>query len=423
MRRSLLLIAMAALAMIPGLSLANGSTDVAVREHPPGEMPDTIWSWWIHPLAVADGDAALVGGLGSGVVKVWRVEPDRTLEASWPAVGVDDDHNAPAIAVHPQHPALVFYTGHNYDNQVRWRTIDRDMNVSGEQVLTAPGNTTYVQPVTYGDTVALFTRVNRCSWYAITSNDWGTTWGDWVKVVDDCDAGGLIYLTTAPSSLGPEFYRIAIYGHPSLSEWREIDTGLLDMDTGRITRVHGGKPVGYIFSGRNLPVERGDLFTAYTPPDGTITRLLDVGESPDGDPLVAFATWDDWDVEGTGKYRTARYDGDDWVVSNSLPATGSPFQDRDGNTKRGYVGGMTITDTGDVVLSREVEIAGGASQWRLERYRIGTGWELQAAEQYFTPLVRPYAVRGADDVVVHRLNRYPAVDADAFLTDATLTVP
>jgi hypothetical protein len=374
--RSNLVRATLAAAMLAVLLPAAAAADVG-----PCQLSDATYSWWTHPIAhVAPDGSTHFGSVSStGEVAARRDCTKTVLE-----LGEADDHDAAAIVTHATKPTIAFHAGHNDRAAVRYRRGE----TPGE--VTFSGHVAYAQVLTYRDRIVLLTRVGGCSWYLARSDDWALTWSKPVEFLEDCAAGGLVYLTTKPHELTPGVFRVAAYG----STWGGIRYGLLNVATGRVS-VPGRYAVANILRSSGLPLVRADLAVAYAARAGMQVRLLDVGQV-NGQPLIVLS---EWSATVPADYVTARYDRDrGWMISRSLPSTGEPFSE-----PPMYVGGATIADRGDIVLSREV-----AGTWRIEQYRLlAVSWTRRATlASGSAPLVRPYAVRRGDSVIVQRVARY-----------------
>lgn len=312
-------------------------------------MTDTAWSWWTHPTAGMLDGSLLIGGIGSdGDLKIWRNGQPASLGTIQA-----DDHNAPALALEPGHAPVIFSPEHNI-SKVLWYRIGLD---GVWQAIWFPGLVTYAQVLTEGARIVLLTRVESCQWWAVASDDWAQSWGDPVKILDGCDKGGLIYLTTGPSST-PGIYHVAAYGHPINSTWREIDYGRLDMNA--LAPLHLQPAV-----------------------KAQEERLLDVGEI-EGQPAILYAAGgQDW------FYRVAQRSAEGWTVTD-LATVGGAFW-----APSGYIGGAVFDDAGGVVLSRS---SGGT--WTVEGHADGIT-ELASSSE---PLVRPIIAGG--HVIVQQLGCY-----------------
>ena len=231
---------------------------------------------------------------------------------------------------------------------------------------------------------------------ALVSTDWALSFGTPVLLLDGCADGEQIYLTTKAHETDRQLVRIASDGHPVSSMWHEIDYGLLNLATGRIWSP-ANQQVANLYSCTGLPLVRGSLDVAVPPTDDT--RLLDVGATNGGDPLVVYANWSD---ATAARYETARYDRvkRTWRRSSTLPQTGEPFW-----AKSLYFGGAVVSKDGTLVVSREA-----AETWFVERYKLklGSGWTKTAKLARATvPIVRPYPVDGtASDILAQKLVRY-----------------
>ena len=349
------------------------------------QLLDASYSWWTQPIAhLAESGATIFGSVSSTGVVASHADCEMTEFET----GRPDDHAAPSVITNETKPTIVFSAGHNDRSSVRYQKG----GVSAE--VPFPGLVTYSQALTFGDRIVLLTRVEQCTWYLARSDDWAKTWSKPIRFVDDCAAGGQVYLTTKPHRTVENLYRVAMYGHPGTSPWRAVDYGLIDLKTGAVT-TPGNRIVANIRTGQGLPLGRARLSTTYVPGAAVETRLLDVGQVA-GQPLVTLAEWTDPEH---ARYVTARFAAGGWVVDRtSLPEAGQPFWD-----PATYLGGAAITDAGDLVVAREV-----AGSWKVEQYRLtGSRWvRLTTVARGPSPLVRPYPVRGGHTVLVQSVTKY-----------------
>ena len=308
---------------------------------PPQVLGSGAWSWWSEPVAQvidgalyrttisSDGDQMLWSGSGSTVV----------------GAGLADDHAAPIALFHTGRQPLVIRAEHD---TASWIMVN-------QRRLDFPGVVSYIEAFTpAADRVVILTRVARCRWYAVASDNWGVSWSTPQLVLDDC-AEGQNYLLVTPDG------DAAAYVHPNVATHGRIEVGRFN------------------FASLSL----SGMETFYDTPDHV--RLLDLGRDA-GKPMLLLAAWGN---TGDPDYRLARAHS---VVP--LIGAGKPFW-----APSTYVGGAVFSgDT--VVLSREQ-----AGTWWVERYDL-TGHRLDVLACDDEPLVRPYAVRGSDDILLQRLDRY-----------------
>ena len=363
-------------AMLAALLPATAAADIG-----PCSVADATYSWWTHPIAHVGPDGKThVGTVSSaGEVAARRDCTKTVLE-----MGEPDDHDAAAVVTHATKARIAFYPGHNDRRAVRYRIG------SSTREVALPGLVSYAQILTSGDRIVLLTRVNLCAWYLVRSDDWSLTWSAPIRLIDDCAAGGSVYLTTKPHQSTAGSFRLAVYG----GTWNGMHYGQINISTGRLT-LPGDLEVANVRSGSGLPLVPGKLAMAYESRARRDTRLLDVGQV-NGRPLIVFAEWLPF---GPARYVTAMYGATGtWVIRRSLPLAGKPFW-----RPSMYIGGASITDAGDIVVARESE-----GSWMIEQHGLtSTGWSRRATLAKGTaPLVRPYAVRGGDSVIFQRVARY-----------------
>ena len=374
----------------------------------PADIPDNIWSWWVHPLAVNDVDVTWVGGIArDATVKITRVNADSSIETIALGQTEADEHNGPAIAYHPDHTDLVlFFSQHNTDNRVHYRRVDRESLALGvPEELQFSGLVTYAQVLVRGDRIVLLTRVASVSWCYRISEDFGSTWSEERALIDG-NGRGLVYVLAKPVRSDPSQAQFAFYGHPTSSGFRDVLYGSIDLDTG-VVGSGGGINLGDLDTegGPGLrpvvPAGKPALETALHPSPGYVVRMLDVGEL-DGMPAIAYAEWTGTEAPN---YRVILRDkAGGWSSAPWTLPTGVVF---------GYVpdihyhGGAAFTRDDGVISSREE-----AGTWKVERWRWDTTLgDLVLAEELSAtpkPVIRPYVPYhdGRADVVVHELDRY-----------------
>jgi hypothetical protein len=373
-------------------------------------IDNAIYSWWTQPLAVNDGDYTWVGGVARmGTVRVARVQRETGAVEMVEISRVNypdrpDDHNAPALAFEPSQPNMVvFYTGHGYDNVMRYRTLDRTtLAVGPERQLTFSAGITYAQVLRSGSRLVLFTRVTNSTWRYRVSDDFGATWSQ-ERMFMNAVGYGQVYLVTKPVTGQADDNLLAFYGHPVNSDYRDVEFGRVRLDSGNIERANG-QVIGNLFSPTGPGFRPGDLDPAITPSPGYTVRLLDVATINDR-PAISYAVWQG--ETGQAAYKVKMYREGTWSTPPWELASGDPFGF---NPATHYIGGMVIGRDDRLYTSRRHNATG---VWYVERWRWSESQdtflrERELARDADRPLVRPYvpARPGHTEVIVQRLDRY-----------------
>lgn len=355
-------------------------------------------SWWVHPLAVAEGDFLWLGSVDRrGANHVRRIDTvNETVNLiSLAGPSSSDDHNAVALAVVPDKPILAFYSQHQKDAYVRLQAIDRASLAAGsQQQLHMGGAVSYAQVLTREDTVYLFCRVSQNLWRYRISVDWGQTW-DEARTLIDGTLIGQNYAVLRPDPDDPLKIRLFHYGHPNNSSYRPVGYARLDLATGSIHHI-GGTVLGNLndVGGPTLLPQMLDL--AINPSTGFTVRMLDIG-TVEGAPAVAYAVWKPADATYAPRYRLKRWDGSSWDGIPWSLTSGVPFG-------HSYYGGVAIGESGQLWTSREAVGEWVIEQWQYSAGNVALIGELARAR---TKLVRPYAVRGTGSVpMIYQDNCY-----------------
>lgn len=355
-------------------------------------LANGIWSWWVRPLIVVDGRHAWVSSIARlGTNRVHRVNLDTSAVDVLPLGGQDrsDDHNAGAIAYHPDRATLlVFYARHAQDDYIRWRHVNRStLNVSAdERRLDFPGRVTYAQilqqPGGPDDRLVLLCRVDATWQYRMTW-DWGATWTPPRILLNAAGTIGQPYILSAVDGTDPGHVHLAVAGNPASTDYRPVLGLSIGLHSGSVRTLGGGR-LGDLDdpSGPQLTPDRLDVL--HDPGPGRRVRLLDLA----GWARRPWALVAEWEGDGPAEYRAlSPCDDPAW----RLP-TGREF----GHTRAArYVGGAAWTPTGGVITSRQdpPDVLGGT--WHVEHWP-----DLEAAPQLVTsstiPQVRPVPVAHPD---------------------------
>ncbi|HEX6681888.1 MAG TPA: BNR-4 repeat-containing protein [Candidatus Limnocylindrales bacterium] len=406
-----MLIAMVAVAVIAAQP-ASAATVGEVR----ATIDNAIYSWWVQPVAVNDGAHTWVGSIARlGTVRLAKVDREtgavQMVEIS--RTGRADDHNAPAIAFEGgQSNLVVFYTGHNHDNLMRFRTVNRTtLAVGPERQLTFSGNITYAQVLRSGTRLVLFTRVGSSTWQYRVSEDFGATWSQ-ARMFMNAEGLGQIYLVVKPVAGDADDNLLAFYGHPVSSPYRNVEFARLRLNTGAV-ELADGRVVGNLYTAGGPAFGPGDLDLAITPSSGYKVRLLDIG-TVNGRPSIAYAVWQG--ENGQAQYKVKMHRDGAWSTPPWALASGDPF---------GYIpaihylGGAVIGRDDRLYTARKDNSTGVwyVEQWSWSDSQDVFVFDRELARDNARPLVRPYvpARQGRTEVIVQRLITYDgftAYDAD-----------
>lgn len=351
-------------------------------------IPDAMWSWWIHPLAVADGDVTWLGSVDRrGGNRVYRIDPTAPVHESVLLAGPveADDHNAVAIALNPDRDRLIAaYSRHDEDPHLRIQHVDRTtLTLSPQQQLhMSGGDVTYAQLLHSGDTVHVLCRRGSQQWVYRTSFDWGATWEP-VKVLVDGTGYGKTYITTRPDPADPDVVHLAVTGHPNSSSLTNVSYGRINLDTGAVTTISGGM-LGNLADPGGPGILPTELSQAIVPSGTSRVRTLDLG-LVDGEPAIAYAVWS---ATTDTRYKVKRWTGSEWDSGSWQLYSGKVFGGADATH---YHGGAALGDNGQMVTSHHDGI-----HWMLQRWVwTASTWALLGEmARARTRLIRPYMVRG-----------------------------
>jgi hypothetical protein len=346
-----------------------------------------MYSWWVHPLAVADGTAlwtACVERRGRNVV--YRTQGGSVDAAVLSGPVQADEHNAPALAVDPlQGTVIAAYARHNADHHIRVQAIDRATMVPGpQQTLTMGGPVTYAQLLHSGSTVHVLCRVAEETWRYRTST-WGGPWGP-VKTLTKFTDLGKTYVTSRPDPSNPDLIHFAAAGHPLHSTLRKIRYFRADLSTGTVSRI-GGTTIGNLNASGGPELADTVLDTVASPNSATSVRTLDLGVVA-GQPAVAYVAWEPGDASVPPTYKVKRWNGSSWPIVDWSLAAGDVFGHTSGAH---YHGGCALGEDGQTMLSSRL----AGDWWLIEKWSWnGSGYSFVAElAKSRDKLIRPYAIR------------------------------
>ncbi len=379
-------------------------------------IQNAIYSWWVHPLAVRDGDYLWLSSIARmGTSRVHRLHVPSGTVTALKLGGRDtpDDHNAGVIAYHPERSTLlVFYSRHAQDRYVRWRHVNRTtLNVSAsERRLHFPGMVTYAQvlqePGGRSGRLVVLCRVDMTRWQYRMTTDWGASWTSARTLVATAEPGQY-YCLAKPDYADPAHVQVAFCGHPANSTLREIRAFTMGLYSGSV-RSLDGVTIGDFDQSGGPDLRPDDLDVVVSPAEGDRVRLLDVTGHVGSRPVVAYAQWTG--AIGDAAYR--RTDVPDW----SVPA-GRDF----GHSQTAhYVGGCVVDPDRGAVTARQEPVTSTSGTWVVERWDA-SGQRLDTVATGTAggpPLVRPHI--GGGHLVWQRLARYDSYqeyDADLLLAD------
>ena len=316
---------------------------------------------------------------------------DGTQQLLWN--GLSDDHINPALLLTPARPPLVFIPdGHAQKSYlvVRRGTTPDDLTTLGEpqyiDFSAAGGKVCYAQAHHVGDRVIVMSRTGHTLpgpdtwWWSIAvSDDWGQTWGSGRSLIH---WGAQAYFSSRQTG---DLVHIAATFHPDRTDRPQSIYYLsIHIPTGEV-RQRDGTVIANI-DGTGLPLSPNDLDIVHAIASGG-DRTWTYDCLPDGSPV--WVEWDnDTEIDG-GLYRSARWNGSSWIVSD-IVSCGARMDNRYPPPIVGqpYRGGAMADTDGDVWLSREDE-----GTWTIERHqRAGDTWTHQEtiASSSTRRLVRPF---------------------------------
>jgi len=193
---------------------------------PPTPLIDNMaWCWWTRPRATRIGNALYLGAIesGGGIVAASVDLETGSIQRTRLARFEDDDHNNPALLAVEGRPLVCFYSRHDAEEGLRYRSSRQPLDLSDwepEQILTFGGSTTYAQVHMVGEDLHLFTRVDETRWGWRMSSDWARSWGP-ARDFLAFDTDQQVYMATALLADGKTL-RVAVSGHPKEYESKPL---------------------------------------------------------------------------------------------------------------------------------------------------------------------------------------------------------
>ena len=380
-------------------------------EPPLRVIDDMAWCWWTRPRATRIGNDVYFGALDhlGGMVAARYDLGSGAVERVRLAEFEDDDHNNPALLAVAGKPLVCFYSRHDAEEGLRYRTSTAPLSLANwqpERVLTFGGPTTYAQVHHVGGEVHLFTRVNETRWGWTLSKDWAETWSA-PRDFFAFDTDQQVYMATALLADGKTI-RVGVSGHPKEYEKKplhDVWACLVDLETGVVTLPSSGKAIGNLKTGEGMPLNYPALELVHrTPPERT-ANLFDVSSGPVFEIGYVSKIKDDMTTTDA-KYHVASLRDGQWRVEDVAPA-GRKFGYIDAGL---YVGGVAFPDraaAGQVYLTREQDGLWHFELWRRDDNGTWTGEAL--AKPGPIRLTRPWAISPPADnlaVVALALERY-----------------
>jgi hypothetical protein len=346
------------------------------------QVADADYDWWASPNAVDDGTITWLGSIThGGMTQVTRSDRANGITTTVDLGSIDnDEHDTPALALDtsdPNKPVIAFYTGHNNDKLIRYRTVDRNSLALGPlRTLTFGQAVTYVQVLQYQNTVMLLTRAGSSSWDYRISADWGQTWSTERVLINGTPYGQVYSLVRATSA--PGMYEVVFYGHPVNSSIHDIFFGYVSLATNTLQDAVGNalgsltaSPTGSNPLG-GPGIDPQSLTKAVANPAGSGVRLLDVGMLG-GAPAVLYAQWY-LTGDQAATYHVARFTGGTWNIQPWSQPSGPPFGY---NLETHYIGGATFGPDDRIYVAWQDDIDGnGTEQPGLTYWHTGSAsWD------------------------------------------------
>jgi hypothetical protein len=372
MRRISLALATLALGLAQAPAQASAPAPATAPQIPRASQIGTwgpgSWCWFGDPRAVTVHgryDETFVGWIDwQGAIHVGAYNPsfgvvqDQTVGFQY-----HDDHSSPSLLVEPDQRLTVFWSAHN------GRTISARSTLRPEDITawgplqhvetTQPGNLGF----TYPNPVLLPSEHNRVYLFARGTN-WGAEYATRAPSGQWSGAHPLIRIRRERPYLkvdgnGSDTIALAFTdGHP-----RNVLTSVYyaAYRAGWL-RTAGGRRIARMGHGPISPQQADVVYDAHK--TGIASWVWDVAASPDGHPVIVYATFPS---NRNHAYWYARFDGRRWV-SHFLTYAGGSISPT--TIEYEYSGGIAL-DHGDpsvLYLSRQV---GGS--WQIERWTTPDG--------------------------------------------------
>jgi hypothetical protein len=392
----------AALAPIGAVRASAAVTGAPIKT----DIDNGVFDWWAQPVAVNDGPDTWIGSIArAGTVRVAKVTAGTYQWATLAPKGeiAPDEHNTPALAFEDDKPYLIaFWTQHNADNIMRYRTIDRaSLTVGPLHTLTWSATITYAQIIRNGTRLMVLTRVGLSTWSYRLSDDFGDTWtGE--RTLIDAAGYGQVYALTKPASDDGDLNHLAFYGHPVASTFRNVVYAQIRLGSGDVTLMDG-TVLGNLNDPDGPAIRPDQMQPAITPSAGFKVRLLDVGTVND-EPAINYAVWATADGPATYKVKMRQADNT-WATPPWAVPAGAPF----GNTPAiHYVGGTSLGRDGLLYSVRNSGTVWIFEQWVWSETAATFVFADEIARDTTQELARPYVplYEGAAQVTVNRFAKY-----------------
>jgi hypothetical protein len=360
---------------------------------------NAIYSWWNHPIATKVGSDTYFTGITD--VGAWRVfKNSSTTYTTLDDDGDGDDHNAPTILAKSGSDTIAFYTRHGTQNYVSYRkAAEGTLSFGSRQYVYFSGDVAYSQVLNNGNTIVLFTRVGT-TWEYSYSTDYGDTWSTSQTFYESVT--GRVYLNFQESETTAGLYHFAAAYNPDNPNPHYIAYGQLNIVTGDVSNTADGV-FDNIYSPTGLPFRKGHLDDlGVIQNDDQHVRLLDVGDKY-GKTVVYYAKWDGGI---TSRYYYAVHNTDGTWSRYALGIyTGKCFTPTE--EAKHYIGGLALNRNGTNTLYVSHESGG---TWYLQSFPINSDLTIGTANTIDTsttyPLVRPYAIHGANTAIYQELHTY-----------------
>jgi hypothetical protein len=360
---------------------------------------NAIYSWWNHPIATKVGSDTYFTGITD--IGAWRVfKNSSTTYTTLDDDGDGDDHNAPSILVNAGKDTIAFYTRHNTQTYISYRVApEGTLNFGTRQYIYFPTTVTYSNVISKGDRIVIFTRCGE-NWCSSVSEDYGQTWSTGQLFYES--VSGRVYMNLQQSEEDSDIYNFATAYNPDNANPHYIVHGQFNIETGDVTTANGTVANIYDHTG-TLPFRKQHLEDlAVIQNNDQHIRLLDVGDKY-GKNVIYYAKWDGGT---TSKYYYAVHNTDGTWSRYSLGIyTGKCFTPTE--EAKHYIGGLALNRNGTNTLYVSHESGG---TWYLQSFPINSDLTIGTANTIDTsttyPLVRPYAIHGANTAIYQELHSY-----------------
>jgi hypothetical protein len=317
----------------------------------------------------------------------------------------EDDHNDPAIGILSNGNVIVFYGGHNHDNNTYYRisTTRGDITTLGtEHVWTSPtGLSSYNQLMISGNTVIDFYRIATPGssgqyWGCKISTNNGTTWGNEVLVFNFGQLQqGYIRSSMRWNSNTPSMADIILSLNPSMTGDNGIYYTSIDVANKLVKAPNGTVLMDLTNPGSPLDFQSLTKVYDYYANGNIKAWTWDVYAPNSNYITVLYATFPS---STDHRYYYARYNSTTNAFDSTLVVADAGGYIGD-TSQISYSGGMSFAKPGYDTFYASVQING---LWQIEKYTSpnnGTSWTNTQITNDANKNIRPIAPVNMDRTV------------------------